>query len=236
VVGDRRLTFGFEGIWQGTAVLYDHQTGSLWMHFTGECFHGPLAGKQMLRAATGRHTTWKDWRTLHPETDVMERLPSLIGRGTDRGYFDREGAQSGSKHLPPQFGQTISVRDPRLALHTLLYGIVVGRHARAYPFPALADAGVAEEILDGVAVTVWFDRKARSAGAFNPTVGGAVLAFELSADASIRDKQTGSRWTLDGLCVEGKYKGTQLAPLHGLMSEWYGWYASYPKTTLWSRY
>ena len=45
----------------------------------------------------------------------------------------------------------------------------------------------------------------------------------------------GSTWNMEGRCVAGDLVGTQLEPLHGLMTEWYGWYATYPQTTLWER-
>ena len=69
VLDERRLWFGFHGIYQGTAVLYDQQTGSLWMHLTGECFAGELAGRKLDPLDTGRHTTWSEWLASHPETD-----------------------------------------------------------------------------------------------------------------------------------------------------------------------
>ncbi len=236
MVGGERLTFGFEGIWQGTAVLYDHQTRSLWMHLTGECFDGKHAGTVLARVPTGRHTTWADWKGLHPATEVLALVKALVGRADDTGYFPRESSRAGEGYFPPTFVPTIQSRDARLAPHELLYGVVVGGQARAYPYRRLQSAGLVEERLGKVPITVWFDRKARSAAAFDRRVGENELRFQRDPDGSIRDQKTRSRWTLDGVCVEGARQGVQLTPLRGLQAEWYGWYAFHPKTTLWRQY
>lgn len=232
-IDGRRLTFGFEGIYQGTAVLYDHQTGSLWMHFTGRCFHGALAGRVLTRLDSGRHTTWADWRTQHPDTDVMQ--PEAMARGhIDRGrYFNRTSAASGASFLPPDFPGTIQTRDARLRLHDLLYGVVVGDEQRAYPFKHLRRHPLVEERLADVDLTVWFDPDSRSAAAFDRRLEGRLLSFVQSGAGQFEDEQTHSRWNMDGTCVSGDLAGRRLRPLHGLMSEWYGWFANYPETTLW---
>lgn len=233
VVGGKRLTFGFEGIYQGTAVLYDHQTQSFWMHLTGECFAGAHAGTVLARVPTGRHTTWADWRALHPDTDVLALQKRWMGKQGDRGYFAREGAASGAPYLPETFTQTIQDVDPRLEASDLLHGVVVGGSARAYPFKRLKASPVVEETLAGVPVTVWFDAASRSAAAFDRRVGGTTHAFLRDEAGILRDRATRSRWTMDGTCSAGALAGAQLEPLRGLMSEWYGWYALHPQTTVW---
>lgn len=234
MVDGRRLVFGFEGIWQGTAVMYDKPTRSWWMHLTGECFDGPLAGTVLERLPTGRHTTWADWRALHPATRVMAQDVRFLGASPERGYFSREGARSGAPRLVGPFQETLQDRDPRFRPHELVYGVVVGGQARAYPFVRLRFNDVVEETVAGVPVAVWFDVAARSACAYDRRVDGRALSFERAADGAIRDVGTGSRWTLDGLCAEGTLAGRRLAPLRGLMAEWYGWYANHPRTTVWA--
>jgi hypothetical protein len=233
VVNGTRLTFGFEGIYQGTAVLYDHQTESLWMHLTGACFAGTHAGTVLARIQSGRHTTWADWRALYPDTDVLAQEARWMDQPGDRGYFPREGLQSGDPYLPRTFTETIETVDARLEAHDLLYGVVIAGSQRAYPFKRLEEARVVQERVGGVEVTVWFDARSRSAAAFDRRLGGTTHAFVRDEAGVLRDRGTQSRWTMDGTCVEGALKGAQLEPLHGLMSEWYGWYALHPKTSIW---
>lgn len=222
-----RLTFGFEGVWQGTAILYDRDTGSLWMHFTGACFDGPRAGRALTPLATGTHTTWAGWRRDHPDTDVMAPDPRFARR-----YFTREQAQSGSPYLAPQFDATITSRDPRLALGDLLLGVRVGPAARAYPFARLAATdGVVEEPVGGVPVTVWYEAGSRTAVVFDARLEGRVHAFE-RRDGGFFDGSSGSRFDLEGRCVEGSFAGQRLERVPSMTAEWYGWFAHHPATTV----
>ncbi len=234
-MNDRRLTFGFEGIFQGTAVLYDHQTRSLWMHLTGECFEGELEGVVLERMPTGRHTTWSDWRRTHPAGDVMKPDPRLMGRRDDRGYFGRTSAASGSSYLPADFGPTIQTRDRRLALSDLVYGIDVGGVTRAYAFQDLEKTPVVEETVNGVPVTIWYDRASRSAAAFRRDVGELSFSFTTDDNGVRTDRETRSVWNMEGVCVGGASTDLRLTPLRGLMAEWYGWFANHPETSLWGR-
>ena len=236
VVDGKRLTFGFEGIWQGTALLYDHQTRSLWMHLTGTCVDGTYKGTVLDRIPTGRHTFWMSWTKDHPDTTVLKPDPRWIDKPADQGYFDARSARSGSAYLPPTFGPTIQTRDERLELHDLLYGIVVGDQARGYPFRRLKNAKVAEETVADVPVTIWWQSHSQSAAGFDRRLDGVTYSFTMDDQGRIHDTKTKSRWSMEGRAIDGPLFGKQLKALRGLQSEWYGWYANHPKTTLWSQY
>jgi hypothetical protein len=233
-VDGQRLTFGFEGIWQGVAVLYDHQTRSLWLHLTGECFSGKLKGRFLKRLGTGRHTNWADWRRHHRGTDVIAEDPRYVGQKGDRGYFTRHGCMSGSPYFPDYFLPTIQHQDTRLLWSNLVYGVVAGGRARAYPFRDLKRTpGVVEETVGGVEATIWYDRRTRSAAAFRRKRGETLLTFRVRPDRLREDLQTKSRWNMEGLCIDGPSKGARLEPLPGVMAEWYGWAAHHPGTEIW---
>lgn len=222
-----------EGVWQGNAVLYDQQSDSLWMQLTGKCFRGPHAGRSLTPLDTGRHTTWQDWLRTYPRTSVLAQDPRLAARPDTHGYyFSRRGSRSGHSFLPKKIAPTIETRDTRLQANTLLYGVLVDGEARAYPFARLRARPVVDERLTGVDATIWFDESSRSAAAFRRSVKGHQLSFRRVGEGRFMDMGTRSHWTMDGLCVEGPLKGTQLKRLRGVMSEWFGWSASYPKTTI----
>lgn len=235
IVDDERLTFGFHGIWQGTALLYDHQTESLWYHLSGRCIEGEHRGKVLKRIESGRHTTWKEWTRTHPDTDVIAPQKKYVGRQGDQGYFSRDGSSSGSGYLPTTFDDTIQTRDDRLIINELLYGVVVEGKPRAYPLSDLRAQRVIEETVEGVPVTVWFKTDGRTAAAFDRRVKGKALSFTPTSDGRMKDTQTGSVWNFEGLCEAGAHQGQRLRALHGLLSEWYGWYAHYPQTSIHGR-
>lgn len=224
----QRLTFGFEGVWQGVAIVYDRDTGSLWKHLTGACFDGPHAGRTLTPLTTGTHTTWAAWRHAHPGTDVMAPDPRFASR-----YFPRRQAESGSSFLSPPFHRTITIRDPRLALSDLVLGLRLGDAARAYPIERLAKTeGVVEETVEGVPLTVWFDASSRTAVAFDARVGGRVRSFDRRPDGFV-ERATGSRFAWTGRAVDGPLAGTQLQRPTSCLAEWYGWYSHHPHTSIW---
>ena len=223
----QRLSFGFEGVWKGTAILYDRDTGSLWMHFTGACFAGPRAGRSLTVLGTGTHTTWAAWRRDHPDTDVMAPDPRF-----SKGYFDREQARSGRAFLPPEFSETIGPRDPRLPANALLLGVSAGGETRAYPLARLAaTSGVVAETVGGVPLTVWYEAGSRTACAFDARLDGRTRTFVRRPEGFFED-ETESRFDLDGRCVAGALIGRSLVRVTSLLTEWYGWFAHHPKTSI----
>lgn len=224
----QRLTFGFHGIWQGVAVLYDKQTRSLWMHLTGECIDGPLEGAT-LKPITGRHVQWWEWRRDHPETQVMSEDNTFRDR-----YFPEQASRRGKDFFPPEFNPTIDDRDARLPPSALCYGIKAAGAVKAYPFVALmnAEQGVVNDVVGETPVVVIFEPLTRSAAAHSRQLGDNTLVFQRAADGLLVDAASGSHFDRDGRCIDGEYKGRQLPEVFGVQAEWYGWYATYPETEL----
>jgi len=70
-VGERELTFDFaEGLFKDNLLVVDRETGSLWSQLDSAAISGPLAGTP-LEVVPSLQTTWKHWRTLHPESRVL---------------------------------------------------------------------------------------------------------------------------------------------------------------------
>ena len=223
-----RLTFGFHGIWQGVAVLYDRKTSSLWLHSTGECIDGPLKGAK-LEPISGRHVQWEEWKRDHPGTQVMAPVGELQER-----YFPEESAKRGNTYFPRGFPPTIQNVDRRLSPSALCYGINAGKAARAYPFEVMAtvEGGVINDKIGDRAVVISFDRKSGSAAGHARQLDGETLVFARSEEGLLRDTTSGSIFNLDGLSISGPLKGRQLPRVFGLQAEWYGWFATYPETTI----
>jgi hypothetical protein len=224
---DRELTFGFHGIWQGVAVLYDKQTKSLWMHLTGECIDGPLEGEKV-DLITGRHVQWGEWRRDHPTTRVMCEDPFFRAN-----YAPEENSRRGQDFFPRMFMPTIDHLDERLSPSALCYGVKTKDAARAYPFAELmkVQGGVVNGHVGETPVVLVFESETRSAAAHSRLLDQNTLVFERGDDGLLIDVDSKSRFDRDGLCIEGEYLGQRLQAL-GLQAEWYGWFATYPETTI----
>ncbi len=66
----------------GNLVMYDEQTGTLWLQETGAALEGPLMGKSLKELPPGTYEPgirWDEWRSKHPESKVL-RCEHCLGR------------------------------------------------------------------------------------------------------------------------------------------------------------
>ena len=73
-------TSGF--LYRSNKLMYDQETQSLWNTIQGEPVVGPLVDKNIkLKSFPVVSTTWKQWRKMHPDTEVLS-----LDTGYDRNY------------------------------------------------------------------------------------------------------------------------------------------------------
>jgi hypothetical protein len=68
-------------------------------------------------------------------------------------------------------------------------------------------------------------------GVFRPIAGGRTLTF-LANGEDIVDDQTGSRWNVLGLAVDGPLAGERLSPILHTDAFWFAWAAFKPDTRI----
>jgi len=120
-----------------------------------QAISGPAKGTK-LQSLPLRHTTWRDWRTRHPDTLVL-RPPREFGRNYNidpyAGYAD-----SNRVWFP------VNKTDRRYSKKSVVIGVEIGDTVKAYPFEDLpADRNTLEDTLQGQTVTVEYDLKAQAA-------------------------------------------------------------------------
>ena len=189
----RVLRFGHAGmLYQNSFLMYDHQTETIWIHVTGEAFHGPLKGKK-LKFVPSTVTTWEKWKEAYPD--------SLV--------------------LPGRRSETfMGVYDGMASVRGLGLSVVVRFKAKLYPFETLRRTPVVNDRFNGVAVLVVFSNGAKTATAWNRELDGRRLTFALAEKKDpfgnhlVRDRQTGSTWSwLRGEGVSGPLRGRRLRRL-----------------------
>jgi hypothetical protein len=221
-VGGQSLVFRLRGKYNGTMLLEDTSTESLWSPFTGVALAGRMRGAALERLPLSQ-CLWSEWLGMHPTTMVP--------------YADqarRQGRASqyspGSPGIPPGMRATL-VRplDERLPHSTLILGVNNGANARAYPLETLARIGpVLNDSLGGAAMVVRCRPGTLQALAFHRRVGERILVFAYSDSVGVYDEQTGSVWNEMGEAVSGPLVGTQLAFLDSGVGEWYAFAAHHP--------
>jgi hypothetical protein len=209
------------GTYNGTMLLEDGSTGSLWSPFTGVALAGTMRGAVLERLPLSQ-CQWSDWLAMHPTTRVLFAEQSL-----------REGDETGvpcSACIPRQLRMTlVTPLDERLPHNTLVLGVEHGGRARAYPLAALARIGpVLNDSLGGAEIVLRCRPGTLQALAFHRRVGDRILVFGYSEARGVYDEQTGSVWNEMGEAISGPLAGTQLVYFESGVGEWYEFAAYHP--------
>jgi len=225
VVKGCELAMDVAGIYSGSIMLCDRQTRSFWSPFDGVALSGSMEGEKLDRIPLFL-TNWDDWKARHPETDVAWDQP-WRRRGHGSWY------EPGKWGIVDMMGETIQTWDTRLAEHDLVYGILNGGIARAYPLSTLKSAG--DVVNDSVAETpiVVVARGDYESAGYQRTLDDRVLTFERAdqnPQGAMRDRETGSLWSIEGRAVQGPLEGRQLSSLEGYGCEWHIWSAYHSET------
>jgi hypothetical protein len=213
-------------LYNGVFAMWDDRSGTNWSHLDGLAIQGPLQGMQ-LEILPLQTTTWSAWRAQHPDTTVLD-----IATGYEGRY--REEIRIGGDTLRQGFLDTLDSVDERLPVGELVIGVLAGTGAVAFPLTEAADGRVMQAEVDGIPVVVLVDAEGAPSLAYHRALSdGRVLTFE-RRDGGVYDVETGTRWSADGLGVDGALVGVQLTFVTSFFTEWYGWAAFHPETTIYA--
>lgn len=219
-----RELFRLTGVYNGTIMVSDATTDSLWTGFTGEAIRGPRKGICLERLPL-LQCTWKEWVGEYPHTQVAD------GAGEPRDGH-------GSDHSPGSpgkgvgMGGTLLLHDDRLPHNELVLGADWNGERAVYPLAALSRVGpVLNDTLGGRPIVVLSRPGTLAATAFLRELGGRTLTF-LWDGADIRDEETGSRWRMNGEAVDGPWRGRHLDYVPSGVEEFYTYAAAHPGTLI----
>jgi len=226
-LGERTFTFATSGLlYRSNKLMFDRETETLWSNLTGKPVLGPLVGEELtLRVLPLVVTTWGEWRREYPDTTVLS-----LETGYDRDY--RPGQPYGEYFASPDTMFPVGIRDDRLPAKAWVFAIRSGDAAMAFELEALQQQGVLNTMAGEQPVVL--------------VVGGgrAVRAYErgeLSFDwLPGRPGETtlvasdGSRWRVSDVAMYREGGGGVLNRLPGHLAYWFGWYAFFPDTGLWT--
>ena len=163
---DVALVFGVSGLLYNSDMLhYDRNTLSLWSQILGKAISGPLVGTN-LPQLPARHTNWQQWRSEHPETEVLSRDTGFrrdYGRSPYRGY----------EKSPRLFFEVANNAPDTYHRKALVMGVSVDGTHKAYPFEELARNGQAHFIdtINGQRLEIHWDKASQSAWAVSQDHG-----------------------------------------------------------------
>jgi hypothetical protein len=237
-VDGRPEVFGVSGgLYRSALVMFDRRTTSLWPQPLGQAVLGPLLGEE-LAVVPSSLLPWSEARDAHSGLEVV--LGSEDELEQTRNPYDGYDV-SGDPFLFR--GQT----DDRLPAFVRVAGVTFDGVSQAWSYDVLrrrrtVEATVGQQPLvvlwaPGSASPLETDdvregRDVGSASVYDPRVDGRSLTFRASGRTQFSDRETGSRWSLAGLAVEGPLKGTRLSALPHQDAFWFAWAAFQPDTAL----
>jgi len=226
-VDGRRLSFAELGIYNGVFVMRDDQTGSLWSHYTGEAFEGPLKG-QVLPWIQLERTTFERLKSEHANATMPERS-SMRMRSTP----PMSGREAMGNQLPSDFIGTLPDEMGSLPYHTHGLGVAVADAHRFYALDRLSDHAVINDTIGRLPVVVFLHDGSATAAAYSSCLDGRTLTFEATlweGHPAVRDRETGTVWSPQGQAVSGTLVGQALTPIRAIVTDWYGWKAYFNQT------
>jgi len=255
LVHDKPLLFDFYGLYNGVMTLYDKNTGSVWLQVSGRAVKGPLC-EMKLKSPPLLDTTWGEWKKLHPNTLVMAPDPHLTSSYESKGSVMVRGY---SEFPTDYFRPTLTHRDIRLPMFESVLAVnlpavepqteltLAGDSAnplpvlhRAYPMKTFhKKTGVVNDLLGTTPVAVLFRADTETMNAVSPMVAGRRLTLEARKCANGKvaffDRETGTRWNIEGRGEAGPLVGKELPRIDSHMSQWYGWVAYFPDTSIYGQ-
>ena len=237
-IDGERVEFGTSGfLYRSNKLMYDRKTETLWHQFRGVPAVGPLVGSGMkLEVLPMTLTLWSDWVAEHPGTTVLD---------LETGVFPAEAYAPESQNSSAYFGyrnQTTTMfpvprRSAELGAKEQVFGLVLDAAARAYPLSAFDGPAVINDALGNrnvvlVAVAAGSGVRAYDRGRHVFTISEAEAA---PGRAVILTDEQGVDWrTGEEALVSLDGSAQSLKRLPSRNAYWFGWYAFYPHTTIYS--
>ncbi len=231
-VGGKHRTLGTSGLlYRSNKLMFDEETMSLWSTVEGRPVLGPLAGEDLeLQIFPVVTTTWKEWRTLHPDTVVLS-----LDTGFDRDYSEGAAYKDYFRTDKLMFG--VPETDKRLKNKAEVLAILLrpkGSSAGSERLPLALSAQFLEKnrvhhvSFAGHDLVVTTSKE----GANRVYDAAGHRFVKLLKDGNLQDSDE-RLWRLmeDALVSDGA-SPSPLPRVPARRAFWFGWYAQFPDTEL----
>ena len=231
VSGEHR-TFGTSGLlYRSNKLMFDEESMSLWSTLEGRPVIGKLAGQDLeLKFRPVVTTTWKEWRTLHPDTVVLSidtGVESDYSEGAAyRDYFRTDRLMFGV----PKRDKRLKNKDEVLTLLLRPKGAAPDAERKAL---ALSGKFLKKNRIHHVSFAGYDLVVVTSQKGANRVYDASQRRFVKPRKDGLLQDTEGRRWNLteDALRSED----ASLAPLPRVPARrafWFGWYAQFLTTEL----
>jgi uncharacterized protein DUF3179 len=151
VIDGTRHLFGVSGLlYNSDVLLYDRKTSSLWSQIMSRAITGNYVNRT-LKAIPTENTTWRDWRSKHPNTLVLSRNTGTLRSYGRDPYIDYR--KSPETMFPVKF------RARGYHPKELVLGITINNISKAYPVSELSrTTGFINDHIAGEDIHIHFNK------------------------------------------------------------------------------
>ncbi len=236
MIDGERVEFGTSGfLYRSNKLMFDRKTETLWHQFRGVPALGPLVGSGMeLEVLPMTLTVWSEWVDEHPDTTVLDLDTGIY---PEDAYTPEE--QNDSAYFAYRYQRDtifpVPERNSDLGTKEQVFGLAFGDQARAYPLSLFEGQDVVNDTLAGRDVVIFAAAPGVGVRAYDR--GGHTFTRSSSSNnqEAILADETGVEWRAeDNALVSLDGSGRTLEQLSSRDSYWFGWYAFYPHTDIYS--
>jgi len=212
-------TFGVSGLLYNSNLMpYDRATNSTWSQMRLDCVNGSLVGTEAPFLSIVE-TTWKTWREMYPETEVLSLITGFNRNYGSYPYFTSRGDYRTEEYLI----FPVSNNDARLPRKERVMGVLNGGQAKAYQFVNFLDGlKVIEDVVGGEKIAIIGSRPDNLLVAFKTE--DQILSIQ---DDAIVD-QLGNTYDIFGTVTSGPDSLQRLEPVISYIGYWFSWGTFYP--------
>ena len=183
--------------------MSDVETETEWSHLLGRGMAGKLKGKELVPIISDM-VTWDVWRSEYPNTSALKM--SRTSENYTREFYDN----------PTRF----------------VFGVKIAGRAWSLAMDQMLKRPVHNMELGEQRFVATFHSDGAVASLFSREVAGQTLDFEQVNATTMKDRQTGTLWSMiGGKALEGTKKGQRLQPQFGIMSYRKAWKTFYPDSS-----
>lgn len=237
------LTMGVSGLlFNNNLIMFSKlDDTSLYPQMIGRAVSGPARGEE-LKLLPVVETTWDYWRALYPSSKVISAATGVYEptRYTLYPYRDQGDYRQESNYILYPMAPA-SVVTPYFGAKQVTLGVRFGEIAKAYPFPAMGSEAVVNDVIregantHNVVVVFYELHKLALPYSRDVVVNGEIrtLTFDQAPSTNpvfpffLKDRETGSLWTLKGDAINGPLAGQKLVQIPAHNGFWFAW------TTFW---
>jgi hypothetical protein len=213
-------SFRLVGMDHFNAMFEDMTTKSWWQQATGVAVAGPLKGEALKEIPT-RQVALDVWLREYPQSGIME--PDTFFK---KQYNHLAGYDKGTINNSLEKRDSLSWK-PK----SWIVGVVHDQASKAYDWNMLTEKRVIQDSIEGIPIVVALENDTVSFHVFSRLVDSTVLDLQrMQGDTLLSDRNTGSSWNMDGLCIKGSMKDKRLAAVQAYNEFWHSWQTFHPGT------